>query len=515
MKKISNIIGIGSLLCYAVTAASYFLNKKQLLFAFEIVYFIGMCLMLIYLGYLVYLQSKKKAVRENTHLVISALIMIGILTFVYMIAYKHHRIFDITADKRYSLSDQTLKVLETIDKDVEIIVFLKPGQQGKDEVEKLLGQYVYHCDRVKYKFIDPQEHPELSEKYTIEQFGEVIVATADKQEKIAFPSEENITNSLIKVVQEKKKTVAFLSGHAETSLEDGDKTGYSLLKRHLELDNFATQDLLLLREESIDSAIDCVVIASPKTELFENEMAALQGYFKDGGSIIALIDPGMVASLGTFLTEVGVETKETVIIDSLSQVFGASPLMPVISQYVPHPITEGFRVATFLPTARFVDVVAQLPTGLNGYALAYTGPGSWAETNIESLSDKPKFDKDTDIPGPVPVMVVIEGEPAPLHHEGAENEKPLKTSRLVVIGDSNFIDNSNIGLSGNKDLFLNSIAWLTREENLISIRTKETDSVPMFLTGTQQMLIFVVPVLVLPLGALLFGIFVMIRLRRE
>ncbi|MBN1492552.1 MAG: GldG family protein [Candidatus Omnitrophica bacterium] len=505
MRKIAHIIGISALVCYAVTAISYFVNNKQLLFAYEVVYFIGICLMLFYLGYLVYLQSKKKEVRENTHVVISALILIGILSFVYMIAYKHHRIYDITTNKRYSLSDQTLKVLESVDRNINIKLFIKASQQGKDQIRKLFDQYSYHCDHISSEFLDPQEHPDQSEKYAIEQYGEVVIETAERQEKLAYPSEELITNAILKLIKDEKKVVAFLTGHAENSLEEGDKTGYSLLKRHLELDNFETRDLLLLRSEAVDADIDCVVIASPKTELFENEIAALHAYFNDGGSILVMIDPGMVESLGSFLTEVGVETHECIIIDSLSQVLGGSPLMPVISQYIPHAITKDFRVASFLPTARFVDVVSDMPEGYTGYALAYTGPGSWAEMDIESLKTKPKFDKETDIPGPVPVMAVIEGSAAAGH----------KATRFVVIGDSNFIDNSNIGLSGNKDLFLNTIAWLTHEENMISIRQNDTDSVPMFLTSMQQMLIFVVPVIVLPLGALLCGIFVMIRLRRD
>ncbi|MFC1808737.1 GldG family protein [Candidatus Omnitrophota bacterium] len=511
MKKIAHIIGIASLACYIATAVSYFINKK-LIFSFEVVYFIGICGTLFYLGYLVVLQAKKKEVRENTHLIVSALIFVGILSFVYMIAYKHHRVFDVTVNQRYSLSEQTIKILSTVDTDISIRVFLKSGQRGKEELEKMLDQYAYYSKHVSYEFVDPQERPDLAEKYAIEQFGQSIIETADRQEKVNVPSEEAITNTLLKVIQEEKKTVAFLTGHAETSLEDGDNTGYSLLKRHLELDNYDIKDLVLLREEVVDESIDCVVIASPKTELFEDEQAALKKYFYNGGSILALIDPDLVGSLNAVLSELGIDTKKTILIDSLSRIFGASPLVPVITQYIPHAITENFQVASFFPTARFVDVISPLPDGYNGYALAYTGPGSWAETDMASLSTKPEFNKDSDVPGPVPVMAVIEGEPI---IEETQDKAEASSPRLIVVGDSNFVDNANIGLSGNKDLFLNIVAWLTRDETLISIRTKEMDSVPMYLTGFQQMLIFVVPVILLPLIALLCGIFVMLRLRKE
>ena len=132
---------------------------------------------------------------------------------------------------------------------------------------------------------------------------------------------------------------------------------------------------------------------------------------------------------------------------------------------------------------------------------------------------QPKYDKETDIAGPVPVMAVIEGivedEEVPVQADDAVTTAPPSFPRCVVIGDSSFINNANIGLSGNKDLFLNTIAWLVREENLISIRTKEDDSIPLFLNAPQQILIFTVPVLLMPLGALIIGIMVMLRLRRE
>jgi len=184
----------------------------------------------------------------------------------------------------------------------------------------------------------------------------------------------------------------------------------------------------------------------------------------------------------------------------------------VVTQYIPHPITEDFRTASFLPTTCFVDTLENIGEGYVGRALAYTGPGSWAESDFHSISaGSVDFDNEVDIPGPVPVMATIEGAPP----QDSSEKAAAPISRLVVIGDSNFIDNANIGMSANKDLFLNTIAWLSREENLISIRKKERDSIPMFLSGWQQVITFLIPVVVMPLIALGLGIMVMLRLRKE
>lgn len=521
--KIMKISGLGAGILLAITFASYMVFK-EIIFAFEIVYFCGLCAVLYFLTSVVFLQSKKKAFRENTHVAFSAMLVLGIVIFIYLIAYSHHKLFDVTSNKRFSLSEQTTKIITSLDQDIELLAFLKNMQPEKEQIERMLQQYAYQSSRISYRIIDPQEYPTITEEYAITKFGEMIIRAENKKEKVDFPSEEGITNAILKLLQNTKPRIAVLTGHSELSLDVTDKTGLSLLKRFLELENYETEEVLLLREDTLSSDIDCFIIPSPKTELFENEIETIRTYYQNGGSVLVLIDPDAPVSVETFLDSLGIDMKEGILVDTLSQVFGASALVPVVTQYVPHAITENFRVASFFPTARFVDVKTDLPDGVTGYALAYTGPGSWVEMDKSSLAEKPVFNKDVDIPGPVPVIAMLEGtvdqvvDDANASAETAEDavtKTTRKASRLVVVGDSTFTDNATIGLSGNKDVVLNIIAWLTRDEQLISIRKKADDSQPLFLTGVQQLLVFIIPVVVMPLAALVIGIFVALRFRRE
>jgi len=519
VSKIFHFIGIASLVCYAVTYIGFLANKKILTLPFEIIYFFGILGTLIYLIFLVVLQTKRKRFRENTHLALSAVIFFSILVVLYLIAARHHKLFDITEDKKYSLSDQTIKVLQSLGQDVEILAFFKQGQEGLENIELLFEKYRYHSERVTYEIINPQERPTLTEKYNIEQFGEIVLRTESRNEKIKSPLEEEITNALLKITSGRVKKVAFLTGHGEPSLDDGQKSGYSLLRRHLELQNYQLSELLLLREERVPGDIDCLIIASPKKELLENEINALRDFANDGGSILFLMDPKTVSSFENFVHEVGFDTKTAMIVDPLSRVFGGNVYTPVTTQYIPHAVTNNFRIACFFPTARMVDVKGDLPEPFKGYAIAYTGPGSWAEFNLESLETKPVYNKNMDIVGPVPLLAVIEDTSEPdegeVEVDAAVLRKQSRKARFIAIGDSNFIDNSNIGLSGNKDMFLNIVSWLTRDENLISIRKTASDSIPLFLNKFQQFVVFSVPVLMMPLLALGAGILNNIRLRRE
>ena len=97
--------------------------------------------------------------------------------------------------------------------------------------------------------------------------------------------------------------------------------------------------------------------------------------------------------------------------------------------------------------------------------------------------------------------------------EAEEEEVETKKARIVVFGDSDFVTNANMGISGNGDLFLNTVSWLAEEENLISIRAKSTESQPIMLTARQGKVLFWIPVVLMPLAFLVTGVTVVVRRR--
>ena len=77
-------------------------------------------------------------------------------------------------------------------------------------------------------------------------------------------------------------------------------------------------------------------------------------------------------------------------------------------------------------------------------------------------------------------------------------DRDAKKAGIVVFGDSDFASNNYLNLSGNRDLFLNTVSWLAEEENLIAIRPKEGGSFFTPVTATQERLIFWLSMIVLP-----------------
>ena len=96
-----------------------------------------------------------------------------------------------------------------------------------------------------------------------------------------------------------------------------------------------------------------------------------------------------------------------------------------------------------------------------------------------------------------------------------DKRKRNQSFRIIVVGDSDFITNLNLNLSGNRDFILNIIAWLSGEKSLITLRPNVRKSTPLFLKASQQRFLFFVPVVFLPLVSLCLGVAVSLNRRRH
>jgi ABC-type uncharacterized transport system involved in gliding motility auxiliary subunit len=449
----------------------------------------------------------KQSTKYGINTLLTILIVLGILIFIEAISYRHHKRFDLTTDSRYTLSQQSRQILSSLQKDIKAIAFYKEGQLEKEPIKNLLEQYAYSSKHFTFEFIDPDRKPELAEKYKIADYETIVLECNGREERIYKGDEQRITNGILKVIRNEKKTVYFTKGHGEHEILDFSKRGYSAARIAMEDENYIIKDILLLREK-IPADASVVIISGPQKDFFESEIKEIASYLEKGGKVIFMIDPYTSPRISEFLKQYDILLGDDMIIDTLSRLFGADYLTPVVTNYEYHPITKDFNLATFFTTVRSVRVSEKKKEGVSAQVLASTGPGSWAETDRKSIEEgKPEFDKAKDRKGPVPIAAVA-----------TINEKKDGKSRsgsLVVFGDSDFADNTLINLSGNKDLFLNTIGWLAGENALISIRKKPKNASPVVLTRKQGQIVFWSSVVILPLIILFLGIIVFRRRRRN
>jgi ABC-type uncharacterized transport system involved in gliding motility auxiliary subunit len=160
--------------------------------------------------------------------------------------------------------------------------------------------------------------------------------------------------------------------------------------------------------------------------------------------------------------------------------------------------------------------------GVTAQDLGRTSPEAWAETTL-ALEGALEFEEDTDRLGPISLVAAatVEAEapepgppPAPSAGEDPDEEgdddgdddEEAPEGRVVAVGDADFASNSFLGFQGNQDFFLNLVAWLAEDADLISIRPKEPENQSLFLSQQRKLLVSVIALVILPLGFVITGV---------
>jgi ABC-type uncharacterized transport system involved in gliding motility auxiliary subunit len=438
--------------------------------------------------------------RFGTNLAIAAIAVLGIITLVEAISLRHSHRFDMTANKRYSLSPQSQQLMAELPQAVKATAFYQDAQTGRESAKDLLDQYAYYGKQFTYEFIDPDRNPGLAKRYGITSYGTIVLESGEKEEKVLVADEENLTNALLKVIREGKKVVYFLEGHGERSINNTEREGYSEAKRAIKNQNYVVNPLSLLTEGKLPDDASILIIAGPRKDLLEGELSEITRFIEGGGKVMFLVDPEGPPALPPYLANYGIQVMEGVVVDPVSRLFGMDYLTPVVASYEQHPITKNFEVASFFPLALSVKTTDKMPERVSSQILARTSPNSWLERGQEERQGIARgegrlaYNEGVDEKGPVSVIAVATMTP---RRDGATDKEP-KNARIVVFGDADFASNNYLNLSGNRDLFLNTVSWLAEEENLIAIRPKEGGSFFAPVTATQERLIFWLSMIVLP-----------------
>jgi len=459
----------------------------------------------------------------------SVLIVLGILVAVNYLAARKNKRWDLTVNQQFSLSEQTVQLLQKLDAPVKFLVF--DQEQNFDRFRPRLTEYEYHSDKVDVEYIDADKRPMQARQYEIQSYGTVVVEYKDRRERVTSDSEQDLTNALIKVLTGTQRKVYFVQGHGEKDTASSERDGYSAIAAALGRDNYTVDKLVLAQQKDVPADASVVVIAGPKTDLLQGEAEMLRRYLAKGGHVLFLVDPPEAGgpempNLDALLKEWAIEAGRNIVVDvsGMGQLIGTDASVPVAASYPSHPITQRFNVLTAYPLARSVTPVSGGANGRFAQAFVETSPRSWAETNLKQLGANAEValnEDQGDKPGPVSIAAAVSApatdvpQPAGDAAKTAAAEEPKKPeSRVAVVGDSDFAANFALGIQGNRDLFMNTVNWLAQQENLIAIRPKAAEDRRITMTASQQTWTQILSLLIVPAAVLGFGIFTWARRRK-
>jgi ABC-type uncharacterized transport system involved in gliding motility auxiliary subunit len=414
--------------------------------------------------------------------------------------------FDLTPTQKYSLSEVTVQTMKALSQPVQATTFYRRGDREKYTELMTMLQEV-NPQLFSYQLFDLDRAPGAAQRYGVSAYGATVVETATNRVTIPVSDEERMLNAVLRVMQS-EKMIYFVTGHGENDPADSEeRTGYGVLRRVLETENYRVRPLPLRQAETVPRNADLVIVSGPKEDFSPSELQALSAYFAGGGTGLFLLDPYTVPGLAQYLKQFGFALAEDIVIDNQTQVSGGDPLMPIIGTFAKEVFPRDPRGEPILPIVRPVRVQ-------NGkaQAFAFSGDSSWALKNrARAEQGDLTFTEGEDERGPLPVAAVAT----------TGSDKPGK---LVVIGDSNFADNFYARVPGNVDFFMNTVGWMLGRQELVALgrvanvpETKRnfTPQQSLYLSASQSRLFFWLMVVIEPLAVFLIGMAVFVRRRQR
>lgn len=443
-----------------------------------------------------------RSTRYGGNMVVYTILFIALLVGVNWLGVRYNKRYDLSDEGVFGLSPQAKKVLSSVQNDVEMQAFLEGGHNP--QIETLLESFAYASPHVKTELIDPDKQPELAEKFGVRAYGTVRVAYGKQSTTVAQPSEESLTNAIIKVTKEKTQNVCFVTGEGEPDIDDAQSAhGFAAVKDALDHENYTTRKLVLVQEGKVPDDCNVLVLAAPQRPLLPAEIDAITAYLKKAGKALFMLPPREGNELEPLLAQYGVKLGNDAVVDEVVRLFQGPQLglNPIVSTYGAHPITKDIKERTVFPLTRSVSPGETKP-GLTVTSLAKTSASSWAETDLTTLFDKQTAVlEESDTKGPVSIAVAVSANLKQLGMGDGD-------ARLVVYGTAAFADNKNINTLYNRDLFLNSVGWLANQEQLLSIRPRTVRASRVQFSEEQATAIFYLSVLIIPELLMIAGLFV-------
>jgi ABC-type uncharacterized transport system involved in gliding motility auxiliary subunit len=459
--------------------------------------------------------KKIKRLQIGLNVLVQLLLIFFLITAVNWVGFRHYKRWDVSREQKYALSDKTKRFLKTIKGKVRITVFFSPNTPISGDVTSLLTEYQYAAKgKIDIENIDPQRNlsraKEVFDKYKVVSDESLLVIDYEGRNKTvkasemadidqagmafgegprvtAFKGEQAITSAMIDLVEGKKNTIGYVTGHKEPSISEPSPLSMiqqqqpppgspiSILKTFIENENIKFQELNLFNEAQIPAEIKTVMIAGPQYDLSDREIKLLHNFWDKQGRILLLIDPSAkTPKLAAFLNELGVKVNDDRLMAFVrTGIEELALIRDVQARFLGNnPVTkrlENVRALFFGGTSSItLDPQRVGPANIHLQPLIEAEKGYFAEKDYNS-NDQAKLQADAKQTGNATLIMGVAVEKG----GSADERVNMNSSRMVVVSNSTFIqDNALTQDQQSLDFISASANWLLSREQLIGIAPK-------------------------------------------
>ena len=428
---------------------------------------------------------------------------------------------DLTEQSLYSLSEQTERIVASLDKDVTMYLICNEGSEDTT-ILRLLERYEGLSDHIRVETMDPTIHPTFLDQYELDistlyansvlldcggryrlvGYDEIYVTeysmdyySYSYNSTTSFDGENALTNALHYVSSDSLPKAYILTGHGEAELDES-------ITAMLAQDNFDSESISLLSMDAAPEDAAAIIIHQPTSDLSEDEADLLIAYLQNGGSVTlftSYMDVQKMPQLLRMTSAMGLTAGEGIVIEGDRQMrLNRYPhyLLPEIGD---HEITEALSAAGYYILTPLAQPIIETEDSTADITwLLTTSDDAYAKLAGLNLTTTEKEEGDAE--GPFYVGAV------------AEDAGKL----LWITGDSfldSYVDSAVSG--ANSNLFLNALNWMGGQEESISIRAKSLDATGLTVTQSDSSLWSVIMIGVIPLALVAVGVIIMMRRKRR
>lgn len=418
---------------------------------------------------------------KGTNAAVLSLAVVGIFIILTIFLHSLKGIqWDLTANKKFTLSDQTISTLKKLDKDVHVTAFTNPGAGVVDrQIKDLLEEYHKRNSKFTWEEVDPKKQPAIAQKYQVDRYGTIVFESGGKTKNVygdelfgngagegsyAFSGEQQFTQAILSLGSGEKRHAYAITGHGELTSAQA-----PAFIRGLDNQGLEVKDLNLLKDASVPQDADLLFVLSPQADISDKEAELLKNFVKDKGKLYVTLDLAKDMdkwkNWDSILQSVGVTDKKALVIESKKTLMN-DPLT-IVPDYGAHDITQKLQSQQRIPVLPDAvalgkaednkDYTATVLLKTSNQAYGKTNLGLFAPGARITENDLKKTDKDLN--GPIDLAYAVTNK---------EN-KP----KAIVVGNGVFLRDELINQQGNEDFALNSVAWLQEQKDLVTIRPRE------------------------------------------
>lgn len=423
----------------------------------------------------------------------NALLVISVLAILNYWSFKFPKQWDFTKAKTHTLTQQTKKILHSMNKELKFTMATIP--ENREALKAMVELYKFEKRNLEITEIDIVRRPDLVAQFQLNSNAAFIIEYEKRFQVVRELTELSIANALIKLSRPQELTIGVTLGHKEVDFYADNKDGMSSVRTQLEMLGYRVVTLPLFQMSEIPANIKTLIIWGPKSGLIPEEIKVLNKYFEKGGNILFALDPDVsgdpAQAFRDWFKSIGIDVKNTLVIDELNNVNGSKGSIPIIKSFSNNSeIVKNFEGQVFFPYVSSVSENLEWQNkGGSFTSLAETSiyPKSYAETSLEQIRSGNFSFGAGDLKGPIGVAGVFE----------RDLEKGI-SQKIVVFGNSSFALNSFKNISDNTKLFLNSVSFASGENRLVSFDIPTLQDSAILMSPSEVNIAFYFSILFIP-----------------